>query len=289
MPRGAFWVMLTAAAVLLATAGCGASASDPVADREVVSQLRQGGGGSGDGGGAAASTATGWGTFKGRFVLSGSAPATKPTPTGGKDAGTCGTDSPDHTFMTGDGGGIANIAVFARKVSRVHESFGELTKEPAIFDQKACAFLSQVKPLYVGQTVVVKNSDPVAHNTAGSPPSDKAFNFLLAPNSQAEVVLKKAQNEPFAVTCSVHAWMKAYMLPRKDPYLAVTKPDGTFEIANVPAGASVEFQFWHERGAAGGALSAGSINAQGRLKIKIPADGETFDLGTIEVKASAFK
>ena len=37
------------------------------------------------------------------------------------------------------------------------------------------------------------------------------------------------------------------MLVRDTPYFAVTKPDGSFEIANVPAGVPLEFRVWQER------------------------------------------
>ena len=44
--------------------------------------------------------------------------------------------------------------------------------------------------------------------------------------------------------------MTAYLLPRKNGYFAITDADGNFEIANVPAGEPLEFQVWHESGAA---------------------------------------
>ena len=40
--------------------------------------------------------------------------------------------------------------------------------------------------------------------------------------------------------------MTAFYLPRNDSYFAVTKPDGTFEIPNLPAGVELEFRVWHE-------------------------------------------
>jgi hypothetical protein len=46
--------------------------------------------------------------------------------------------------------------------------------------------------------------------------------------------------------------MTAYMLPRSNGYFAVSDADGKFEIANVPAGEPLEFQVWHESGAAPG-------------------------------------
>jgi hypothetical protein len=85
--------------------------------------------------------------------------------------------------------------------------------------------------------------------------------------------------------------MRAYILPRDDGYCAVTAADGTFEIADLPAGVEIEFVFWHERGAgADGALAAGPIGSDGRLKLTVPADDvlELNDGAAIEVPASAF-
>jgi hypothetical protein len=41
--------------------------------------------------------------------------------------------------------------------------------------------------------------------------------------------------------------MSARMIVRNSPYFAVTKADGSFEIANVPAGVPLEFRIWQER------------------------------------------
>ena len=84
--------------------------------------------------------------------------------------------------------------------------------------------------------------------------------------------------------------MKAYILPRDNPYFAVTNDKGQFEIKDVPAGENVEFQVWQE--VAGGPQIAlvipGVTDAKGRI-VKNLTDGETLDLGEIKVPASAFK
>jgi hypothetical protein len=78
--------------------------------------------------------------------------------------------------------------------------------------------------------------------------------------------------------------MKSYLIARDDPYFAVTGKDGSFEIANLPAGEEIEFQVWHERSAAG--ISAGPVS-KGRFKVKVPADGVE-DMKVIEVPAGEF-
>jgi hypothetical protein len=83
--------------------------------------------------------------------------------------------------------------------------------------------------------------------------------------------------------------MKAYILPRNDSYVAVSRADGGFEIANLPAGEDIEFQVWHERAfGAQGAFEAKKDWPKGRFKLKLQA-GETKDLGTIAVSARAFR
>jgi hypothetical protein len=88
--------------------------------------------------------------------------------------------------------------------------------------------------------------------------------------------------------------MLAYLLPRKNGYIAVTQTDGSFEIANLPAGEELEIQVWHENAAGGkGALYVENDAAQalewdnkGRFKITLEPD-QTREL-EISVPASAF-
>jgi hypothetical protein len=48
------------------------------------------------------------------------------------------------------------------------------------------------------------------------------------------------------VRCDVHGWMTTYVGIVSNPYFAITKEDGAFEITNVPAG-SHQITVWHER------------------------------------------
>jgi hypothetical protein len=281
------------ALVACSLAGCGETPNPyPRANLAIVEKLREAGGSTAtDGGGeAAVSTGTGWGTLKGKFVFQGQAPTPGTLDTKGKDGEVCDKHPLIDPSLQVDSatGGIKDVLVFARKVSRVHESAAAAAEQPTVFDQKECMFLDYVKPVIVGQTVTIKNSDPIAHNTALSPPADTAINPLIPGGGAVEYTFKRAQSAPVVVTCSIHAWMKAYMFPRKDTYAVVTGPDGSFEIPNLPAGEEVEFQVWHPLGASSqNGVQAGPIGAGGRFKKTIPADGVE-DLGVIEVPASAF-
>lgn len=285
-----------ALATLLALGGCDRRATiNPDVDfasEEVVQTIeaiRSAGDGSGsDEEGAAAATGTGWGTLKGKFTFAGDIPTLPPMSTGGKDAAMCGDQVPDQSLVVDPASrGISNVVVFARKVSRVKDA--EAPAAEAVFDQKACLFLSRVLPVRTGVPVKILNSDPSAHNTAGNPPGDKSFNPQLPGGASTTVSFNRAQNAPFPVTCSIHTWMKAYLFPRSDSYVAVTNDKGEFEIKDLPAGESIEFMVWHENvnGGSGGGLVAKSGWNGGRFKLTIPADGVE-DLGEVQVPAAAF-
>jgi hypothetical protein len=181
--------------------------------------------------------------------------------------------------------GISDIVVFARRTKHKHESAIKSDEPEVVFDQKACLFLSPAFVAQVGQTVQVKNSDPVGHNTNIQ---GTGFNQIIPVNESRSFEVKAQAEAPKEVGCNVHPWMKAYMWFRKDGYYAVTKKDGSFEIANLPAGEQIEFQAWHARARGGLALAAPELkwDAKGRFRVTLEPDAPK-DLGTLEVPASA--
>ncbi len=233
---------------------------------------------------------TDWGGLKGRFVLQGTPPAGRKLSTGGKDGAVCDKHPivDDSLLVDADTRGIANVVVYARKTSRIHDKYKATEKAEVVFDQKNCVFLNHVLPIRVGQTLVIKNSDPIGHNSSISPPGDGSINPLLAGGSEQKHVFKRQQTVPVAVTCNIHPWMKAYVLPRNDPYCVATATNGSFELTDLPAGEEIEFQIWHERGKGNQGAVEAKDWAKGRLKVSLKA-GEVLDLGEIEVAASSLK
>jgi hypothetical protein len=187
--------------------------------------------------------------------------------------------------------GIKNVAIYLRDASRVHES--AQPKDSAVdFDQKHCVFLTHVVGVTVGQTLQIKNSDPTGHNTnilsAG-------FNQTIPEGAAIPYKVQKESAVPAQVVCSIHPWMVAYMLPRKNGYFAVTDDEGRFEIANVPAGEEIEFQVWHESGSAPGNGLVGATpevpdmkwSNRGRATLTLQPD-EVKEIKVV-VPASAFR
>jgi hypothetical protein len=228
----------------------------------------------------AAATGSGWATLRGTFTLVGTPPARRKLDVN-KDEGVCnkgGQGLLDDSLLVGSDGGIANVVVYA-KAKRVHESAapGVRAGKEADFDQKSCMFLNHVLGVQVGQNLLIKNSDPIGHNTNITPGKGASFNQTIAADGSAAWPVQTEESFPAQVTCNIHPWMRAWLLPRKDLYFAVSAADGSFEIANLPAGEEIELQLWHERGA----------GPQGALVLKEPADLHCSDKGRCKLTLKA--
>jgi len=214
----------------------------------------------------------GYGTLKGRVILDGAVNAPPPI-TPSKDA-VCIAKSPipNDRIVAGADGGLANVFVYLGKApagTKQPES-----TESVKFDQQGCRFLPHCLFVQTGQEVLVLNSDATLHNTHTNPQRQPAFNQGVQPNEKNGVPLAYARGEkqPVSVTCDIHPWMLAYHLPLDHPYGVVSGEDGSFEIANLPAGTH-EFTVWHE--------AAGVVES--RYEVEIPVDGTA----EVEVKISA--
>jgi len=231
-----------------------------------------------------------WGTIKGRFKFGGTAP-TAAELKADKDVEVCGKHKlVNEELAVGADGGVANVVVFVRdKDVKVHPDLLATKSEKAVVDNASCRFEPHVLMVQTGQPLVLKNSDSVGHNsniaTLKNPPS----NSLIPSGGETTVTFASEEAIPAQLTCNIHPWMKAWLVVRPNPYGAVSKADGTFEIKNLPAG-DVELQIWHEKA---GYVGEMTINgkaekiAKGRKKIKV-AGGDN-DLGEMVLDANLFK
>jgi len=234
---------------------------------------------------AAAAGGSGWATIRGQFVYGGDPTAIQlrelTEVLNHDDRAVCapGGKPPRSEALVVDSAtrGIKNVAIYLRSASRVHESAATPPSEPILFDQQHCVFLTRVFGVTIGQKVEVKNSDPTGHNTKVG--GKNSFNQTIPRGESIMYEPQKEEALPTPITCSIHPWMIAYMLPRQNGYYAVTDEQGQFEIANVPAGEELEFQVWHESGAASGnGLVGQSDDAElkwdnrGRVKVTLEPD-----------------
>lgn len=247
----------------------------------------------------AAAEPTGFGTLRGRFTLIGNPPE-RPALDVNKEQEVCAPGGKkvlsEALVVDPASGGIKDVFVYLNQKiplddpKWVHESYVAALNEPVIFDQKECIFLTHGLAMRAGQALKILNSDPIGHNTniqggGGAQP----FNQTVSAGGQIFYTPQGESASPFDVTCSIHPWMSAKMLVRNSPYFAVSKADGTFEIANVPAGVPLEFRVWQEKA---GFIQKVSVDGEfvewskGKLPVTLQPD-QTLEL-SVAIDASAF-
>lgn len=234
-----------------------------------------------------------WGTLRGRFLFGGEAPKPEAIVVT-KDADYCGQHNVvDQSLVVSQDSEVANVFVYiyvprGQKLE-VHESYSETAEDEVVLDNSKCMFEPHCLAMRTSQTLVVKNSDPVGHNTNVFHRTEQFNETVASGGSPLEKTFNLGQTYPVPVKCNIHPWMTAHLLIRDDPYMAISGGDGTFEIKNIPAGEH-EFVFWHERPGTlrDVSMGDGKTDRRGRVKIEIPA-GQVVDLGEIKVPADSLK
>ncbi len=226
-----------------------------------------------------------WGDLTGKFVYDG--PVPKPAKLNvTKDVEVCGKHPlVDETLVVADDGSLANVVVYLRgvfdkagkvetKKIKVHPDF-ESTSEPVKFDNKNCRFEPHVLAVRTGQVVILGNADTVGHNTNLQPLGDQPINPLLPAAGTIEYKFRRAQTVGVPISCNIHPWMKGWIVPRDNPYVAVSGTDGTFKIEKLPVG-ELEFVAWQEQG--------GYVRKWDKGRFKMAIKPGANDMGVIKIK-----
>jgi len=229
-----------------------------------------------------------WASIKGKFTFKGDAPKASELKAD-KDVEVCGKHKLlSEELVVGADGGVANVVVFVRdKDVKVKPELK--ATEPAVLDNKSCRFEPHVLFVQAGQEFVIKNSDTAGHNSNIATVKNAPSNDLIPAGGQVTKKFTADEAVPAQVTCNIHPWMKGWIVVRDNPYAAVSKADGSFEIADLPAG-EVELVFWHEKKGYLDTMTIGGkpeVAKKGRMKKAIKA-GEN-DMGEIVLDAGLFK
>ncbi len=149
-----------------------------------------------------------------------------------------------ETFVVGADGGLANV--FVQVTSGLENwKFPDATGE-IVLDQTGCQYVPHLLVAQTGQTLKVKNSDPIMHNVHGVNRKTEKDEFNWAQTKaglEDTKDLKKAGH--VAIKCDVHGWMGANLWIVKHPFFAVTGEDGAFELPKLPPG-TYTIEAWHE-------------------------------------------
>ena len=112
--------------------------------------------------------------------------------------------------------------------------------------QQDTTFSPSVLIVPVGTTVQFPNRDPFFHNVF-SYSSAERFDLGRYPRGESKSV-EFDEAGVVKVYCEVHESMRAAVVVVRNPYHAVVGDDGTFRIANVPAGRHTLIVWHHDGG-----------------------------------------
>jgi hypothetical protein len=149
----------------------------------------------------------------------------------------------DQSVVVNPNGTLANVFVYI-KTGLEGKQF-ETPATPVALDQRGCWFQPRVIGIRTGQGLEVTNADPVTHSIHPLAQINREWNHSQGPG---EAPLERKFLRPevmIRVKCNIHSWMRAYIGVVDHPYFAVTGPDGSFEIHNVPPGEYV-LEAWQE-------------------------------------------
>ena len=194
--------------------------------------------------------ALGTATVSGVVKFDGKKPRLRPIDMAGADAKCAeihgGERLKPETVVVNDNGTLRNVFVWVK--SGVEGWSFPSPDGSALLDQKGCWYLPHVQGMRKGQSLVVKTSDPTAHNVHGYGKTNRPFN-RSQPAGAADITIKMKREEagpPMKVKCDIHPWMNAYVAVVDHPYFSVTGDDGSFKLENLPPG-TYTIEAWHEK------------------------------------------
>lgn len=145
----------------------------------------------------------------------------------------------DQSLLVATDGGLANV-VLTIEVPGAKLVVPEKAIE---VDQKTCTFVPHVAIVPAGAKVAFLNSDTVTHNVRAFPAKNDPFNDTVAAGGRKEYTFAKA--DKIQIKCDYHAWMSSWLFVTETPFHALSKRDGSFEIAGLPPGTH-KVKLWHE-------------------------------------------
>ena len=199
-------------------------------------------------GGGTYSPAKGTATVRGTVRFEGNPPKRRPLDLGAEEFCVAEhTDKPlrSETTIVGKDGGLANVFVHVKSGLKGWK-FAKATGD-VVLDQFGCQYVPHMLGAQVGQTLKVRNSDPIMHNVhAMNMKSGKDLFNRAQTKKGAELTLTLKRAAFYRVKCDVHGWMGSHVMVVKHPFYAVTGEDGAFTLAKLPPG-TYTLEGWHEK------------------------------------------
>jgi plastocyanin len=170
------------------------------------------------------------GSISGTVKLDGTAP--KPSKIDMSQDPACKGVNTVETYVV-DNGDLANVFVYVK--DGLSGNF-EPPKDAVTIDQQGCKYHPHVLGVMVGQNIDVKNDDPTTHNIHPTPQNNREWNLTQPPGGTPVEKSFAREEIMLPVKCNIHPWMRMYINVVKNPFYAVTGPDGKYEIKGLPPG-----------------------------------------------------
>lgn len=163
-----------------------------------------------------------------------------------KNPEVCGTGSREIPDIYVDGsGGLQYAVVYFEKIAAGKKWDGKQIQ----LNQKGCKFQEWLQVMEAKTELEIINRDPVLHNihTYEIIGRVRVTIFNEAQPTQGYTFKKKIKmrrSPIMKIECDAHNFMHAWMLVLKNPYYAITAPDGSYSIDQIPAG-KYKVTVWH--------------------------------------------
>ena len=186
-------------------------------------------------------------TVSGKVKLVGKAPANPPIDM--SEEAKCAakyTTQPREAIVTASAtGALADVFLYVKSGLPADAKYPVPTA-PAVIDQNGCMYHPRVFGIMVGQTLQIKNSDPLLHNIKALGKKNRPFNISQPTAGMTTEKTFTAPEVMLPFECNVHGWMHAFAAVLPHPFFATTGADGSFSIKGLPPG-TYTIEVWHEK------------------------------------------
>ena len=172
-------------------------------------------------------------------------------------------------YLVGADAGLGDVFVYIR--SGLKSPKWAPPYQALLINQVGCDFQPYVAGAQTGQTIRVRNSDPILHNVHATPVvgTNQEFN-VVQPHRSADASFVWQVPELFLrLKCDVHPWMFAYVSVLDHPFFGVTDANGNLRMLAPPPG-RYEIEAVHRK--AGSTVQTIDVEAGKDLAVQFTLD-----------------
>lgn len=181
------------------------------------------------------------GTIRGSVVVEGSRPAPvllRVT----RDRRFCGDEKISPRLTLSPEGGLQGAVVVVEDFDKARPASGA---GEVVVDNRACEFAPHVQAAVVGQTLVIRNSDPFLHTAHVYLEDGRTWFNIALPAWRRPIRRRLERPGLLRIECNVHPWKWAFVYVSPHPFVATTDGSGQFRIAGLSPGPHA-LRIWHE-------------------------------------------